>query len=109
MLPHRMILIGICVLGMPASVRADGVTFEQDVQPILSRYGCNSGPCHGKARGQNGFQLSLLGFDSDFDYSALTKEARGRRIFPSAPDNSLILLKASGQVAHGGARRLPVS
>ena len=47
------------------------VTFEKDVQPILTRYGCNAGQCHGKSRGQNGFQLSLLGFDSDFDFAAL--------------------------------------
>src|SRR6185436_11970960 len=50
------------------------VTFEKDVQPILARFGCNAGACHGKARGQNGFQLSLLGFDNDFDYAALTQE-----------------------------------
>src|SRR5687768_16394635 len=80
---------------------ADVPTFENDIQPILARFGCNSGPCHGKSRGQNGFQLSLLGFDHDFDYNALTNEARGRRILPSSPDASLLLLKASGQVSHG--------
>ncbi|MEC7409407.1 MAG: hypothetical protein VYB72_11385, partial [Planctomycetota bacterium] len=47
------------------------VSFELDIQPILSAYGCNSGPCHGTQRGQNGFQLSLLGVDSDFDQAAL--------------------------------------
>ena len=52
------------------------VTFEFDVQPLLTRFGCNSGACHGKSRGQNGFALSLLGFDSDFDYSALIYEGR---------------------------------
>ncbi len=82
------------------------VTFEKDVQPILARFGCNSGPCHGKARGQNGFQLSLLGFDSDFDFSALTQEARGRRILSSSPENSLLLLKAIGAMPHGGGRKL---
>src|SRR5436853_579255 len=63
----------------------------------------------GKARGQNGFQLSLLGFDRDFDHAALTKEARGRRIFPAAPDKSLLLLKPTGQVAHGGGKRLELN
>jgi len=82
------------------------VTFECDVLPILARAGCNAGACHGKARGQNGFQLSLLGFDPDFDFAAITQEARGRRISPATPDHSLFLLKASGQVPHGGGRRL---
>jgi Protein of unknown function (DUF1553)/Protein of unknown function (DUF1549)/Bacterial Ig-like domain (group 2) len=81
-------------------------TFERDVQPILARAGCNAGACHGKARGQNGFQLSLLGFDPDFDFAAITQEARGRRIAPATPDHSLFLLKASGQTPHGGGRRL---
>jgi hypothetical protein len=81
-------------------------TFELDVQPILTRAGCNAGACHGKARGQNGFQLSLLGFDPDFDYSAIAKEARGRRVFPAAPEQSLFLLKPAAQIAHGGGLRI---
>ncbi len=84
------------------------VTFERDIQPILTRAGCNAGACHGKARGQNGFALSLLGFDPAFDHAAIVKEGRGRRLFPADPDNSLFLLKASGAVAHGGGRKLPV-
>jgi hypothetical protein len=83
------------------------VTFEKDVLPILARAGCNAGACHGKSRGQNGFQLSLLGFDPEFDYLAITREARGRRILPASPENSLMLLKPSGQLAHGGGIRLP--
>ena len=82
-------------------------SFEIDVQPILTARGCNAGACHGKARGQNGFQLSLLGFDSDFDHAALTKHARGRRLFPADPEQSLLLLKASGRLPHGGGIRLP--
>lgn len=82
------------------------VDFERDVQPILTRYGCNSGPCHGKQRGQNGFQLSLLGFDSDFDHNAIAKEARGRRLTRSAPDSSLFLRKPAGIAPHGGGLRI---
>lgn len=81
-------------------------TLEDDVIPVLTRTSCNSGPCHGKARGQNGFQLSLLGFDPDFDYRALAQEGRGRRIFPSDPERSLLLLKPLGAVPHGGGVRL---
>jgi hypothetical protein len=82
------------------------VTFELDVIPILTRAGCNAGACHGKARGQNGFQLSLLGFDADFDHAAITREARGRRVFPAAPAYSLLLRKPTGQAPHGGGKRL---
>jgi hypothetical protein len=85
---------------------ADRATFERDVVPLLTRLGCNAGACHGKARGQNGFQLSLLGFDPEFDHSAIASEARGRRVFPAAPERSLLLLKASAQVPHGGGRKV---
>ena len=76
-------------------VVAGEVNFELDVLPVLTSAGCNAGACHGKSRGQNGFQLSLLGFDPEFDFAAITKEAHGRRVFPAAPDNSLLLKKAS--------------
>jgi uncharacterized protein DUF1549/uncharacterized protein DUF1553 len=85
---------------------AEPVDFERDVQPILSRYACNAGACHGKQRGQNGFQLSLLGFDSDFDYDALAKEGRGRRVFGPAAERSLLLLKPIGELPHGGGKRI---
>ena len=87
-------------------VRGAGVDFERDVQPVLTRFGCNAGACHGKARGQNGFQLSLLGFDPEFDYEALTREARGRRIFLPDPEQSLFLQKPTAQMPHGGGKRL---
>jgi hypothetical protein len=107
-------VVAVAVQGkeVQVAVRAVGgaqfrpVTFERDVQPVLTRAGCNAGACHGKARGQNGFALSLLGFDPDFDHQAITAESRGRRVFPAAPDHSLLLRKASGQMAHGGGRRL---
>jgi hypothetical protein len=82
------------------------VSFRNQVVPILTKHGCNSGGCHGKQLGQNNFKLSLLGFDTDFDYNALVKEARGRRVFPASPENSLVLLKAVGAVPHGGGRRI---
>src|SRR5262245_39932690 len=81
--------------------------FENDVIPLFSRFGCNSSGCHGKAEGQNGFKLSVFGFDPTADYNALVKEARGRRVFPAAPDESLLLRKMSGRTAHGGGIRVP--
>ncbi len=102
-------LLAVCALGFAPTVRAadPAPTFERDIQPILTRAGCNAGACHGKARGQNGFQLSLLAYDNDFDFAAITTEARGRRIFPANPTFSLILRKASGQTPHGGGKKLP--
>lgn len=81
-------------------------TFEQDIQPVITKMGCNGGTCHGKQRGQNGFQLSLLGFDHDFDFDAIVREGRGRRVSPAAPRNSLLLLKAAALTAHGGGKRI---
>ncbi len=85
------------------------MTFENDIQPLLTRFGCNSGPCHGKSRGQNGFALSLLGFDPEVDFDALTREGRGRRVLPAAPEASLLLRKATGQLPHGGGVRFDVA
>ena len=84
------------------------VDFATDVVPILSKLGCNSGGCHGKASGQNGFKLSVFGFDPAADYDAIVKEARGRRVFPASPDRSLILLKPTALAPHGGGKRLEV-
>ncbi|QDV53959.1 DUF1549 domain-containing protein [Gimesia fumaroli] len=83
------------------------IDFERDVHPMFSRFHCNGGSCHGKQRGQGGFQLSMFAFDPEFDYAALTKESRGRRAFPLAPDQSLVLLKGAGKVPHGGGKKLP--
>ena len=80
--------------------------FELDIQPILTARGCNSGPCHGKSRGQNGFALSLLGFDSDMDFRSIVTDARGRRVQPASPADSLLLQKATAQLPHGGGRKL---
>src|SRR5437660_4207903 len=87
--------------------RADPpVNFPNEVVPIFTKSGCNSGGCHGKSSGQNGFRLSLLGFEPTEDFEHLVKEARGRRLFPAAPDRSLLLLKATGTMPHGGGKRL---
>lgn len=80
--------------------------FENDIEPLLSRHGCNSSGCHGKAEGQGGFKLSVFAFDPVADYSALVKEGRGRRLNPAAPDDSLLLRKASGGTPHGGGTRI---
>ncbi len=86
------------------------VSFVNDIVPVLTKAGCNVGVCHAKAGGgQKGFQLSLLGFEPLEDHEHLLKEGRGRRLFPGEPNRSLLLLKASGQMPHGGGVRLPAT
>jgi hypothetical protein len=82
------------------------VNFTNQIVPVFTKFGCNAGGCHGKASGQNGFKLSLLGFEPAEDYESLVKEARGRRLFPAAPEHSLLLLKAVGGMPHGGGKRI---
>ena len=82
------------------------VSFQFEVQPILTKARCNSGGCHGKAEGQNGFKLSLFGFDNESDYDALVNESRGRRLNFSNPDNSLLLLKGTARSPHGGGLKI---
>jgi hypothetical protein len=82
------------------------VHFGNQVVPVFTRLGCNGGGCHGKSGGQNGFRLSLLGFHPEEDFEYLRKEARGRRIFPAIPAESLLLKKAAGITPHGGGKRM---
>ena len=84
------------------------VNFEVDIIPLLTKLNCNGGGCHGRQGGQNGFQLSVFGFDPATDYEALTRQGRGRRVFPGAIEQSLIYSKATGLVAHGGGERMKV-
>jgi WD40 repeat protein len=81
------------------------VSFLRDVLPGLSRAGCSTGSCHAKAEGQNGFKLSVFAYDPKSDYEAIVKSARGRRVFPSAPDQSLIVQKPTTTLDHEGGRR----
>ncbi len=82
------------------------VSFEQQIIPLLTKAGCNTGACHGKAEGQNGFKLSVFGFDAEADYQSVVMEGRGRRVFPASPLNSLLLSKATGRVPHGGGKKI---
>ena len=90
-----------------ASSPSKPLSFVNDIAPVLTKSGCNTGVCHAKAGGgQNGFQLSLLGFEPEEDFRHLVFEGRGRRLFLSDPQRSLLLAKASGEVPHGGGVRL---
>jgi len=83
-------------------------SFRNDVQPVLTKMGCNSGPCHGAAAGKNGFKLSLRGYDADTDYLTLTHQALARRTERIEPAKSLILLKPTLTIPHGGGKRFAV-
>lgn len=80
--------------------------FADRIMPLLSKYSCNT--CHGKPRGQNGFELSLFGSDAVKDYDSIVKQARGRRVAQAIPEQSLLLKKATSQVPHGGGERFAV-
>jgi hypothetical protein len=81
------------------------LSFRLDVMPIFMRAGCNTGSCHGAARGKDGFRLSLFGFDPDGDHFRLTREMVGRRINRAIPADSTLLEKATGSVTHTGGQR----
>jgi hypothetical protein len=80
-------------------------TFVHDVLPVLSKAGCNAGACHAKPDGQNGFKLSVFSYDPKADYNQIVQEARGRRIFPADPAESLLLLKSTQAIPHEGGER----
>src|SRR5882724_5083555 len=114
MLRRRFSLGTILLLaGVGGGVRAaeperapPGPLFSRHVEAIFSRLGCNAGACHGAVKGQNGFRLSLFSADPALDHERLLREVSGRRLNRPDPDNSLLLLKATGQVPHEGGQRL---
>jgi hypothetical protein len=98
----------LCGLFLVTTLHAETPSFVNDVEPILTRLGCNQGACHGKAAGQNGFRLSLRAYAPDWDYNWITRENDGRRIHLGVPEASLLLRKPSGQVRHEGGKLLAI-
>lgn len=90
---------------LPGGETVRSIDFERHVMGVFGRMGCNSGSCHGSFQGKGGFRLSLFGYDPAKDYLALTREVEGRRLSITDPDNSLLLLKATGRVPHEGQTR----
>jgi hypothetical protein len=92
-------------------VKVQGVTaetpvnFTREVVPVLTRAGCNQGACHGAALGRGGFRLSLLGFDPAFDHGQIVQSAEGRRVVLPDPERSILLLKPTLTMEHGGGER----
>lgn len=90
----------------PVPLLADEPSFRRDVMPVFFRAGCNSGTCHGSARGKDGFMLSLFGYDAKGDYERVVNEMVGRRVNIAVPEQSLLLLKSIGAVPHTGGKLL---
>ena len=107
---NRAIPLSILALLLLTQARGQETvpSFRNDVIPVLTKASCNSGPCHGASAGKNGFKLSLRGHDPEADHRVLTREARGRRIAKMAPAHSLILLKPTGLMPHGGGKRFDI-
>ena len=85
---------------------AHPIRFVRDVEPVISKAGCNAGTCHGAAKGKNGFKLSLRGYDPEFDYQALINDLSGRRFNRVNVDESLMLLKPTAEVPHEGRQAI---
>ncbi len=85
------------------------LSFRLDIMPVFMRAGCNTGSCHGAARGKDGFRISLFGFDPDGDHFRLTREMVGRRVNLAVPSDSTLLEKAVGAVPHTGGKRFETS
>jgi hypothetical protein len=100
----------VFLLALAVAAYADDATpsFRNHIQPLLAKTGCSLGACHGAAAGQGGLKLSLRGYDDEGDYLTLTRGAFGRRITPSDPARSLILLKPTNAVPHKGGERFKV-
>jgi hypothetical protein len=103
---HVVWFVAIVLVSATNGAAAESLpSFNNDVIPVLTRFGCNTGTCHGKLAGQNGFRLSLRGYAPDLDFETISREARGRRINLASPENSLLIRKATGRVPHGGGQR----
>ena len=101
----RMLCCLILFLGFArAETTPAHPSFRNDVMPVFFRAGCNAGTCHGSARGKGGFQLSLFGYDPAGDYRRVVDEMVGRRLNLAMPEQSLLLLKATGKVPHTGGK-----
>ncbi|MDP6447170.1 MAG: DUF1549 domain-containing protein, partial [Pirellulaceae bacterium] len=101
MSPLILVISSVLVAADPAPV-----DFDNQLIPVLTKAGCNSGACHGAAIGRGGFRLSLYGGDPEFDYRSIALESEGRRVNLARPDVSIVVLKPTETIEHGGGVRL---
>ena len=103
--PAITLWLTLCLTGH-ALAEEKPVSFIHDIMPRLMKAGCAGGNCHAKPEGQNNFKLSVFGYDPAHDYHEIVRDARGRRVFMAAPEESLLLRKATGQMPHEGGARI---
>lgn len=105
--PLKAWMFALLAASSSAAESSRPLSFVNDVEPILTKAGCNAGVCHAKAiTGQRGFRLSVLGFEPEEDYEAIVKQGKGRRVFPPAPEESLLITKGAAIVPHTGGKKL---
>jgi hypothetical protein len=121
LLPSRWLLVGALLalllavsfaeagVQLPGGGSIEQVDFERHIMGLLGRMGCAAGSCHGSFQGKGGFQLSLFGYAPAKDYHAIVRDSNGRRINLANPEQSLLLLKATGEAQHGGFTRFSKS
>lgn len=96
----------VFLLAVIATIQAPAIDFQTDIIPVLTKAGCNTGACHGAAVGRGGFRLSLYGGDARFDFQSIVRELEGRRVNLAEPTQSLLVLKPTETIEHGGGQRL---
>ena len=99
-------IIGLSIVSDIGRAETPTISFRNDVLPILTRHGCSAGSCHAKAEGQNGFALTIFAYDPAADYREIVHNARGRRVFPAAPEQSLLILKSTNRIDHEGGEMI---
>src|SRR5947209_7926070 len=108
---HAILLQSLLLLPVAGQTQVQPAverSFTNHVIPVLTRLGCNSGACHGALAGKGGFKLSLRGYDPAADHFVMTRQVLGRRVNTQEPARSLILLKPTLAISHGGGLKLAV-
>jgi hypothetical protein len=98
-------VVGLVLTRGSSAEPREQFSFRNDVMAVLSKAGCNAGACHGNANGKASFKLSLRGESAELDYAALVQDQYNRRVDLMTPEQSLILLKATAEIAHEGGQR----
>jgi len=103
-----IVILALAVGAPLGAAEKPKLSFVKDIVPIFTKSGCANSNCHGSIRGQAGFKLSLFGYEPDLDYDAIVKAQNGRRIDRTDPTKSLILIKPTFSIPHGGGERFKV-